>query len=372
MLTIAVGCVLSLAQQTPATGQGDLAAEVEAIRAEFELPALAGALVDRSGRIVEVGVAGTTAAHADAPVGLDAAWHLGSCLKATTATLGAIAVERELFTWTSSPAEVFAESVETIDPSWSEVTFEQLLSHRAGAPSAFGDRALWMRLIGHDGPPAAARAELVEWLLAQPTTFEPGSAYAYSNEGYVLAGAMVAAAGGATFEELLDRWLLEPLAIEGAGFGAPTGDGDPRGHRLNGEALSAINPGRFADNPPALAPAGTAHMPLSGWAKLVGVHLRRGVGEAELLRPSTFEALHRSRGDGYALGWATARRGWSEGPVLTHSGSNTMWFSTAWLAPEEGFAVLVCTNAGHDPARAACDKLAGLLIRREVERNAED
>jgi hypothetical protein len=49
--------------------------------------------------------------------------------------------------------------------------------------------------------------------------------------------------------------------------------------------------------------------------------------------------------------------------VITHAGSNTLWFCVAWLAPERGFGVLVATNQGGDGARDACDAAAGALIQ---------
>ena len=48
--------------------------------------------------------------------------------------------------------------------------------------------------------------------------------------------------------------------------------------------------------------------------------------------------------------------------MLTHNGSNTMWFCVTWLAPEKGFAVLVTTNVGGDEAGKATDEAAAALI----------
>lgn len=49
--------------------------------------------------------------------------------------------------------------------------------------------------------------------------------------------------------------------------------------------------------------------------------------------------------------------------MLTHSGSNTAWFCVVWMAPEKGFAVVVCTNEGREPAPKACDEAAWALIQ---------
>ena len=68
------------------------------------------------------------------------------------------------------------------------------------------------------------------------------------------------------------------------------------------------------------------------------------------------------------MGWGVKRRGWGgDGPVLTHSGSNTMWFCTTWLAPDKNVAVLVACNQGGAAARSACDELSGALLRRVLD-----
>jgi hypothetical protein len=67
-----------------------------------------------------------------------------------------------------------------------------------------------------------------------------------------------------------------------------------------------------------------------------------------------------------ALGWKSATRHWG-GAVLTHAGSNTMWYCVAWLAPEKGFAVLAATNQAGDAATKACDQACAEMIKSVVK-----
>jgi len=62
------------------------------------------------------------------------------------------------------------------------------------------------------------------------------------------------------------------------------------------------------------------------------------------------------------MGWGVVGRDWAGGRVLTHSGSNTMWFCTVWMAPEKDFAVLVATNMGGDKAAKGCDAASTAMI----------
>jgi hypothetical protein len=65
------------------------------------------------------------------------------------------------------------------------------------------------------------------------------------------------------------------------------------------------------------------------------------------------------------MGWATTQRDWAGGLALNHSGSNTMWYATVWMAPKRDMAILtVCNRAGPgDLGFDACDDLCGVLIK---------
>ena len=128
-----------------------------------------------------------------------------------------------------------------------------------------------------------------------------------------------------------------------------------------------VPPGPRGDNPAALGPAGTVHATLEDWARFVSLHLRKGDGKKSFLKAKTLNRLHTpSVGEDYASGWIVAERPWGGGKVLTHSGSNTMWFAVTWIAPERGFAVLVTCNLGD--SRKACDEAASALIQRFQKR----
>jgi CubicO group peptidase (beta-lactamase class C family) len=128
------------------------------------------------------------------------------------------------------------------------------------------------------------------------------------------------------------------------------------------------------------------HIALEDWAKFAAFHALTTEaadhrGHAGLsLRPATRTRLHTPfAGEGapsddtrrYAMGWSVGTRSWagplaqSPGRVLTHSGSNTMWFAVAWVAPERGLAIVAATNtgvpAGPKGVDEACAAVIGML-----------
>jgi hypothetical protein len=114
-----------------------------------------------------------------------------------------------------------------------------------------------------------------------------------------------------------------------------------------------------------LGPAGTVHCSPADWGRFLLDQIRGARGEAAILKPDSYARLHApAEGGEYACGWATVQRDWAGGPALVHSGSNTMNYAVAWLAPRKDFGAGVMTNAGGETALAACDQAVGRLIRR--------
>lgn len=348
---------------------------LEKIRSRHDLPALAGAIVEGN-QLVASGAVGFRKVGDQTPVTVQDQFHLGSCTKAMTATLIAMLVEQGKLRWNTTVDEIFPELAGRMHRDYRGVTLEQLLMHRGGVPTDLSPGGLWARLWRQSGTPTQQRGVLVEGVLTREPQARPGTRYIYSNGGYAIAGAMAERVTGKSWEELMRTMLFAPLHMGSAGFGAP-GNAEamdqPWGHTIKGGSIKPVRPGRRADNPAAIGPAGTVHASMSDWAAFAALHLigdPAAGGKGSLLKPESFVKMHTppSGGD-YALGWVVAQRPWAgakpgtPGRVLTHSGSNTMWYCVVWIAPERNFAVLAATNAAGDRCEKAVDEAAWALIQ---------
>jgi CubicO group peptidase (beta-lactamase class C family) len=364
LLLSGASIVCAHAQSPTRVDVGDL---LEPIRAEADVPALAACVV-RGGTVVARGAVGHRARGSDEEVTTTDLWHLGSCTKAMTATLAATFVDEGRLDWNQTLAEAFPGLAGGMHAQFREATLRQLLQHRAGLPANPNQGDLWSELYRWEGSTRSARRHVAATMLVAEPVHPPGSAFLYSNAGYMLAGALLEELADQSWETLMQERLFEPLGITTAGFGPP-GSRDavdqPRAHRAEGDG---IPPGPGADNPKALGPAGTVHMSLDDWARFIALHVGvRGDGPA-VVSDEALSALHegvpREDGGAYALGFGVTGRRWAKGPILTHSGSNTMWYCVVWAAPEEGFAVLAACNQGGDAAARATDRACGALIGR--------
>jgi CubicO group peptidase (beta-lactamase class C family) len=169
-----------------------------------------------------------------------------------------------------------------------------------------------------------------------------------------------------TWEKLIQRELFDVLGMKSASFGPPgTKDktGQPWGHIPVGENLVA----QQGDNPPTLGPAGTVHLNLIDWAKFALAHA--GCSDPKIVSDETMKVLHEivkqddRDQNNYACGWMVLQRPWARGTALTHSGSNTMWYATVWVAPNNDSVYMAAINAGiNEGILKATDQAIGELI----------
>lgn len=380
-LLLAVGSSLTAARPSRAAERGaagaadDLAAKLRPVRERAGLPAMGAVVVRGGGRAVALGVEGVRRAGGTEKVTPADRWHIGSNTKSMTATLCAMLVEEGKLKWATTIADVFPTLAPQMNPRWRTVTLEQLLTNRAGMPGDLLKTPLWGQLWAFKGKPEQARDLLLRGVTANAPEAEPGTQYIYSNAGFAVAGHMAETVMKTPWEALLRQRLFGPLGMTSAGFGAPgtaRAVDQPRGHSADGKPH---DPGPGADNPVAIGPAGIVHCSLTDYGKYLALHLRGetdGGGEKKLLKPETFKKLHEPAtgpGTKYAMGWIVVSDYVpGTGRALTHDGSNTMWYVTAWVLPEHDVAMAVACNQGGEGAAKACYEVAQQLMREYLAR----
>ena len=362
--TILSGLVAAASMLTPpaapAAAPSPVAVRLDEIRGRFDLPALAGFAM-KGGEIIAIEAVGVRARGEEVLVTIDDRWHLGSCGKAMSATVLDQLVVRGDLGWDTTIGEVFGDLGEVL-PAWHDVPLRRLVQHRSGQREDRMEHLIAMRTMADGTPLSVQRLELVRLVLAEPPVESDGSKMRYSNFGYAIAAAMAERRTGRDWESLCRELLFDPLEMSGADFGAPgtmESIDQPRGHR-NGVPLP---PSRFADNPPAISAAGTIHATMTDWSKFLAAHLDAARGEPGPFDAERLQALQRSPAGGdYASGWMVLRRGWAPGPILTHNGTNTLWFAVVWMSPARDWVMAAITNEGGPKAAQACDAAIGILM----------
>ncbi len=223
------------------------------------------------------------------------------------------------------------------------VTLHHLLSHTSGLPLdlvAFSD--------GHDKAPLTIRdsyssVELLDLVNQQRPGFEPGSAWRYSNTGYVLVALACERVEGAAWGEIVRRRLCGPLGLSRTSH-AESGRVTPRlasGYRVPPYAPPV--PAPFMD--PSFA-TGSGSMTsttedLFRWERA----LRAGrVVSPEMTALMQTPAEH---AEGFGYGWridSYARDGGEAGTLVQHRGSLPGFNNTIDRYIEDDLVVIILTN----------------------------
>lgn len=368
-ILVIVAAFLGLFSTTWAQDQ-TLLDRIESIRADNDVPALAVAGFDAV-RIAPVIVVGHLAHGNDALADETSKFHMGSLTKSMTATLAARLVEQGLIQWETTLEQAMPQTAERVPEPYRSVTLEQLLTHRSGLPDDRRPGGVTARYFALRGPMREQRVQAVQIAFEQPGLKAPGEQFAYSNSGYIVAGAMLEAVTDANWEDLMQEQVFAPLGITSAGFGPPVDDAgrltQPLGHLDRMLGRMPVAPGPGADNPAVLGPAGTVHMTIADLARYARDHLLGAAGQGALLKPETYTRLHTDTDeDGYAMGWLVTADDQGNTRQLQHAGSNGRWLAVVRIdlaeAGLEGCnGVVTATNIAHDNAAKACGQTDGAI-----------
>jgi D-alanyl-D-alanine carboxypeptidase len=103
-------------------------------------------------------------------------------------------------------------------PYGDQITIRQLLNHTSGVPDYTLEPLVRLYTVPHGRFRAWRPRELVALIADQPPDFPPGTAWSYSNTGYVLAGLIVQAATGHKLGQELTRRIIRPLGLRNTFF----------------------------------------------------------------------------------------------------------------------------------------------------------
>jgi CubicO group peptidase (beta-lactamase class C family) len=260
----------------------------------------------------------------------------------------------KLFTWTAImqlveqgqldlDAEVnsYLNGFEIPDEFEEPIRVWHLLSHTAG----FEDKPMSLAVRPEDL--TDLETSLIRDMPSQD--WEPGRYTAYNNYGAGLAGHLVAEVSGMSWEDYLDRNILDPLHMTRTSGTQPTPDALPEGmtkvyNSHGGDLVEAEY------DLVALAPFGGMVATSRDMANFMIAHLQDGrVGETRILQETTAQQMHRQlftqdpRLNGNAHGfWESTEHGQH---VLSHPGDHNTSMTGLWLLPDHDLGLYVAYNS---------------------------
>ena len=172
------------------------------VRAEMQrqhIPGLA-LLVSRSGKPIRTEGYGLANVELKVPARPETLFQSGSVGKQFTATAVMMLVEAGKVGLNDPLTRYFPEA----PTAWKQVTVRQLLSHTAG----FTDYPK-----GFDYRKDRTEAELLKVVEAIPLAYPPGTAWSYSNLGYLTLGILIHRVSGEFYGDFLRQRIFRPLGM---------------------------------------------------------------------------------------------------------------------------------------------------------------
>jgi CubicO group peptidase (beta-lactamase class C family) len=176
------------------------------LTARYALPGLAIGVIE-NGEVVYARTGGERIVGSGARITPNTLFKIASNSKAMTASVLARLVDAGKLRW-DDPVVKHLPTFRMFDP-WvtRNMQVRDLLVHNSGLPEGGGDLMLWPE------PNAFTRADILAGLAHIKPAYSFRAGYAYDNLLYVVAGEVAAAAGGASYEELMRREVFVPLGL---------------------------------------------------------------------------------------------------------------------------------------------------------------
>ena len=177
----------------------------EAVK-RYHLPGIAVGVIE-DGRVAYTATRGEIAAGSGEAIDRKTRFKIASNSKAMTASVLARLVDAGKLRW-DDPVIKYLPKFRMYDP-WvtQQMQVKDLLVHNSGLPEGGGDLMLWPE------PNHFSRDDIIAGLAHIKPAYSFRSGYAYDNLLYVVAGEVAAAAGGASYEELMRREVFQPLGL---------------------------------------------------------------------------------------------------------------------------------------------------------------
>jgi CubicO group peptidase (beta-lactamase class C family) len=304
-----------------------------------------------------------------APMDQHTLFSIASNTKAFTAAALAILVDEGKLSWDDKVADRLP-GFRMYDPYAShEMTVRDLLVHRSGLGLGAGDLLFWPQST-------VGREDLVHRLryIAPATSFRSG--YAYDNVLYVVAGEVVEAVSGKSWEDFIVERIFQPLGMNESApsVGMIKSNNRSWPHtRLNGRARNVggtVEPISIAPGVDNAAPAGGINASPNDMARWLQLQLDRGVmGNKRLFSEATAKemwtpqvlvpvssehsaiAATQPTFHTYGLGWNV--KDYRGHRIVTHSGFVEGSASVTFLIPDQKVGFIVMINAEDTEAHEA-------------------
>ena len=305
------------------------------------------------------------------PVDEDTVFRIGSITKTMTAVAVMQLVEQGLLDL-DAPVEAYLRSFRLLpaDVGFRPVTVRDLLTHTAGVRAVRSATDLLRPALGWGSPAGLPVPSLTQYYgPGLRVDVEPGTRFAYSNQGFAVLGQVVEDVTGMPFDRHLRHRVFEPLGMEHSDL--------VRSDRVRRRLAIGYEPGprglnRVVDLEDVTLGAGNVYSSTRDMVRYLTALLSGGGGEhGTILQAGTlatmFEPHYQPDPRLPGVGLSFFRDTLGGHRIVVHDGIWKGFLSTMLLAPDDSIGVLALANTGHFRPGGAPDEAAEAVLRRLLD-----
>jgi D-alanyl-D-alanine carboxypeptidase len=303
---------------------------IKGMMARQHIPGMA-IVVIKDGLVIERRGYGVADLKTRANVGADTAFPIGSVTKQFTATAIMLLVEAGKLDLDQPIRQYLSD----LSPSWQPLTLRQLLSHTSGLSETYD----WGKVKNPK--------DILKF--GNPTLdFPPGESWSYSNTGFLIAGQIIEAVSGQSYQDFMRDRIFQPLGMDHTQAAVTPVPKLAMGYVWNNALLnhsfgeSDLTGWQWADAAGNIISTATD---MTQWAEALNAQ--------KLLTPASYEqlwsatALKNGRRVPYGLGWSVGN--FNQHLHIEHGGQIAGYASGFYRLPSDRLDVIVLTNqAGAD------------------------
>jgi len=337
----------------------------EKVMNTFSIPGVAIGIIEK-GNITHVKGYGVKNIHNNQPINTNTIFKIASNSKAFTTAALAILVDEKKISWQGKVVDYLPNFKMHDEWVTKEFTVKDLLTHRSGLGLGAGDLMLWPE------PSSFSRAEILHNLRYLKPSGEFRASYAYDNLLYIVAGEIIPAVTGMSWQQFIHKRIIKPLGMTHcyAGDVATVHHQDlAQPHGIVAGKLEIIQRKKNPNKELVSAAAGGIQCSITDMLKWANVFLNQGkygdgqqlfsvaqyeeMWSAQTIMPISNRAKRwdNSHFSSYGLGW---RMNDVNGYLrVHHSGSLSGMYSYVSFFPELELGIVILTNQQSSRARNA-------------------
>ena len=351
---------LAIAGMGHAASAQDLGSRIDAyLGAQVEangIPGLTAAVV-RDGTVLYEGAFGVRRLGGDTELTPDHVFHFASVSKPFVATAIVQLAEQGKLELEDRVTE-HLPYFRLADDRYRSITIRQMLNHTSGMVDVLDYE--WGAPQYDDG----AAERFVREMATDGMLWAPGGGWRYSNKAFDSLGDLIAKVSGLTFEEYVQKYILDPVGMQESSFIYPEIDEDRRtsGHVGTPPRVSDVYPYNRRH-----APSSTLNSSVSQMVNWMLVNLGRGELNGQRILPrESYDLLWGpstdTTADGVRVGLSWFLSDYEGHSVVSHGGSDTGFRSFILLMPDDGIGVVIASNWSGTDTDALANEIAHLVL----------